>query len=201
MSICTTADSFSSSTLSVCESTIQLAFCTWSKKNSPKFFIYILHFCASTTVQKALSLLSGKFALSTALITSESLPTPDGSIIILLGEYSSYTFLSALEKSPTKEQQIQPEFISVIWIPASCKKPPSMPISPNSFSMSTSFSPLYASPINFLISVVLPAPKKPEKISIFVILSPFVFSFIYRKITVFKRILLFNCVKTPSCRP
>ena len=51
------------------------------------------------------------------------------------------TFLSALPKSPTSEQQMQPEFISVILMPASCRKPPSMPISPNSFSIRTSFWP------------------------------------------------------------
>ena len=55
-------------------------------------------------------------------------------------ENSSMTFLRALVKSPTRVQQMQPEFISVIWTPASCRKPPSMAISPNSFSMRTSFS-------------------------------------------------------------
>jgi len=50
-------------------------------------------------------------------------------------------------------------------------KPPSMPISPNSFSIRTIFSPLKASWISFLISVVLPAPKKPEKMSILVLFS------------------------------
>ena len=44
-------------------------------------------------------------------------------------------------KSPTRVQQMQPEFISVISTPASFRKPPSMAISPNSFSISTSFSP------------------------------------------------------------
>ena len=64
---------------------------------------------------------------------------------------------------------MQPEFISLICTPESLRKPPSMAISPNSFSISTIFSPVYASAISFLISVVLPAPRKPEKISIFVI--------------------------------
>ena len=36
---------------------------------------------------------------------------------------------------------MQPEFISVTSMPASFMKPPSTPISPNSFSMRTSFSP------------------------------------------------------------
>ena len=65
----------------------------------------------------------------------------DGSIRMRSGAYSATTFSSALPKSPTSEQQMQPEFISVMAMPASCKKPPSMPISPNSFSISTSFSP------------------------------------------------------------
>ena len=50
------------------------------------------------------------------------------------------TSFNAVPKSPTKEQQIHPEFISVTSTPASFKKPPSIPISPNSFSISTSFS-------------------------------------------------------------
>ena len=54
-----------------------------------------------------------------AFITSESLPTPEGSIITLSGEKSAITLPSATVKSPTSEQQIQPEFISVISIPAS----------------------------------------------------------------------------------
>jgi hypothetical protein len=36
---------------------------------------------------------------------------------------------------------MHPEDISEIWMPESFRKPPSMLISPNSFSMSTSFSP------------------------------------------------------------
>ena len=74
------------------------------------------------------------------------------------------------DRGPTKEQQIHPEFISVIWIPASFKKPPSMPTSPNSFSIRTIFSPVNASSIIFLIKVVFPAPKNPEIISIFVMI-------------------------------
>ncbi len=89
------------------------------------------------------------------------------------GLYFSRTSFKAVPKSPTKEQQIQPEFISVISIPASFKKPPSTPISPNSFSIRTSFSPANASFKSFLIRVVLPAPRKPDTISIFVISSHF----------------------------
>ena len=72
-------------------------------------------------------------------------------------------------KSPTSEQQIHPEFISRISIPASFKNPPSIPISPNSFSINTTCSPLYASERSFLIKVVFPAPRNPEIMSIFVI--------------------------------
>ena len=53
----------------------------------------------------------------------------------------SCTSFSALLKSPTSEQQMQPEDISLTCTPLSFKKPPSMEISPNSFSISTSFSP------------------------------------------------------------
>ena len=41
-----------------------------------------------------------------------------------------YDSFRAVPKSPTREQQIQPEFISRISIPASFRKPPSIPISP-----------------------------------------------------------------------
>ena len=85
---------------------------------------------------------ASSFTFSTAAITSDNLPTPDGSIIMRSGEYSSDTFLSASPKSPTSEQHIQPEFISLICTPASLRKPPSIPISPNSFSINTTFCPL-----------------------------------------------------------
>ena len=65
---------------------------------------------------------------------------------------------------------MQPEFISLISIPEFFKNPPSMPISPNSFSISTSFSFANASLRSFFINVVFPAPKNPETISIFVLL-------------------------------
>ena len=142
-------------------------------------------------MQNAFNFAFSSPADSTALITSDSFPTPDGSITIRSGAYSAATCLRALEKSPTSEQQIHPEFISVIFTPASCKKPPSIPISPNSFSIKTTFSPTYASLISFLISVVLPAPKKPEKISIFVI--GYLFTF-------YSFIPVFLSVKTPKCR-
>ena len=74
----------------------------------------------------------------------------------------SITSRRALPKSPTREQQMHPEFISEISTPASFRKPPSMPISPNSFSMRTIFSPFRASSRSFLMRVVFPAPKKPE---------------------------------------
>ena len=70
---------------------------------------------------------------------------------------------------------MQPEDISEISTPASLRKPPSTLISPNSFSISTSFSPWYASEISFLIRVVLPAPKKPDMISIFAMGDHFLF--------------------------
>ena len=41
-----------------------------------------------------------------------NLPTPEGSINILSGLYSSYTCFNALAKSPTSEQHMQPEFNS-----------------------------------------------------------------------------------------
>ena len=136
--------------------------------------MYILHFVASATVTKLFSSMSTSFSTPfTALITSDNLPTPDGSIKILSGVYFSKTSFNAVLKSPTKEQQIQPEFISVISTPASFKNPPSMPISPNSFSISIIFSPLKPSSSNFLIKVVFPAPKNPEIISIFVISTYF----------------------------
>ena len=141
-------------------------------KNSPKAFSYILYFVTSATVVKHF-ISSSLFDLTffTAPITSESFPTPDGSIITLSGEYFSSTSPSARLKSPTRVQHMQPEFISVICMPESLRKPPSIPISPNSFSMSTTFSPLNASEISFFIRVVFPAPRNPEIIFIFVIKS------------------------------
>ena len=81
----------------------------------------------------------------------------------------SSTSWRALPKSPTREQQMQPEDISEISMPASFRKPPSTLISPNSFSISTSFSPWYASASSFLMRVVLPAPRNPDTMSIFAI--------------------------------
>ncbi len=97
---------------------------------------------------------------------------------ILSGWYFSTTSLRDAPKSPTREQQIQPEFISRISIPASFRKPPSIPISPNSFSIRTTCSSFKASFKSFLISVVFPAPRKPEIISIFDILFRSFFIFL-----------------------
>ena len=130
-----------------------------------------MHFLASTTATALFKWTpSEAVAPSTALITSESLPTPEGSIRILSGEYLERTSFKDAEKSPTSEQQIHPEFISVISIPDSFRNPPSIPISPNSFSISTTCSFPKASFKSFLIRVVFPAPRKPETMSIFVII-------------------------------
>ena len=119
------------------------AYSIWLLKNSPKFFIYILHLVTSTSVVKLFSFMSTESSTFwTALITSESFPTPEGSMMILSGLYFPITSFKASPKSPTREQQIQPEFISRISIPASFKNPPSIPISPNSFSIRTTCSPL-----------------------------------------------------------
>ena len=110
-------------------------------------------------------------ASSTTLRMSLSLPTPEGSIRMRSGWYVSISSARALEKSPTSVQQMQPEFSSVTWMPESFMKPPSMPTSPYSFSSRTTFSPSKAPPRSFLISVVLPAPRKPEIMLTFVILN------------------------------
>ena len=165
---------FAVSVISVRLSTTVPAFSIWLLKNSPKFFIYILHFAASTMVTALFNATSISADTSiTAFITSESLPTPDGSMMIRSGLYLVSTSDKDFPKSPTKEQQIQPEFISRISIPESFKNPPSIPISPNSFSMRTTCSPEIASCKSFLIKVVFPAPRKPEIISIFVIVCSF----------------------------
>ena len=43
----------------------------------------------------------------------------EGSMRMRSGWYSSMTWWRAFEKSPTSEQQMQPEFISLIWMPES----------------------------------------------------------------------------------
>jgi hypothetical protein len=150
--------------------TTVVAYSIWLLKNSPNAFICLLAFNAFTTVISPFNLTSSSFSTSmTDFITSDNLPTPDGSIKIRSGWNFSMTSCKFLPKSPTKEQQMHPEFISVISIPASFKNPPSMPTSPNSFSIRTIFSPLKTSSIIFLINVVFPAPRKPDIISIFVI--------------------------------
>ena len=78
---------------------------------------------------------------------------------------------------------MHPLFISVISTPASFKNPPSIPISPNSFSISTTCSPCHASLSSCWISVVFPAPRNPEMIVTFVISDhPFPFSHYYSTI-------------------
>ena len=162
---------FSSETFCVLLKITVPACSIWLLKNSPKFFIYTLTLDASATVEALLRTISFSMWRSlTALITSESLPTPEGSIIILSGWYLSTTSLREVPKSPTSEQQMHPEFISLISTPESLRNPPSIPISPNSFSIRTTCSPFKASFKSLLIRVVLPAPKKPEIISTLVIL-------------------------------
>ena len=159
------------SVMSVRLSTMVPAFSIWLLKNSPKFFMYILHFAASTMVTALFSSTSISADTSmTAFITSDSLPTPDGSMMMRSGLYCVRTSARDVPKSPTREQQMQPEFISRISMPESFRKPPSIPISPNSFSIRTTCSPAMASSRSFLMNVVLPAPRNPEIISIFVIL-------------------------------
>ena len=82
---------------------------------------------------------------------------------------------SDFSKLPTSEQQMQPELISLIFIPLSFKKAPSIPISPNSFSIKATFSFVKQEENNFLIRVVFPAPKNPEIISTLTISTPFNF--------------------------
>ena len=133
--------------------------------------MYILIFFASATVVRLFTFISQSEATSsTARHTSESFPTPEGSIRIRSGANCSITFFRASPKSPTREQQMHPEFISVMLIPASFRKPPSIPISPNSFSIRTIFCPANTSSISLRISVVFPAPRNPEIISILVIM-------------------------------
>ena len=60
---------------------------TWLLKNSPKFFIYTLALVASTTVTKLCRCRAGVVFCtpSTAAITSDSLPTPEGSMMMRSG--------------------------------------------------------------------------------------------------------------------
>ena len=155
--------------ISVLERTMVVANWTWLLKNSPKFFMYSLHFFASTTVTAELFSTSRSASTSaTAFMTSESFPTPLGSMMIRSGLYFVRISCRELAKSPTREQQMHPEFISRISIPESFRNPPSMPISPNSFSIRTTCSPATASFRSLRINVVFPAPRKPEIMSTFV---------------------------------
>ena len=133
------SNTLASGVLSTLEIRIVVASLTWSLKNSPKLRIYSFPLAASTTVT---SILGVKPALAIIFLISDNFPTPDGSIITLSGLYSLITSVRAFVKSPTSVQQIQPELISLISNPASFKKPESTPISPNSFSIKTTFSPL-----------------------------------------------------------
>ena len=78
----TTASSFSWLMPCVRLSRIVPAYSIWLRKNSPKFLTYMRHLPASATVTKLPISASGmSFSTpSTARITSESLPTPLGSI-------------------------------------------------------------------------------------------------------------------------
>ena len=185
--ISTACSTLSAGAISVRLNTMVPAFSIWLLKNSPKFFRYILHFCASTMVTALFKVTSISDATSiTAFMTSDNFPTPDGSMITRSGWYFVKTSSRDWPKSPTREQQIQPEFISRISIPASFKNPPSIPISPNSFSIRTTCSPAMASCSSFLIKVVLPAPRKPEIISILVIWKiPLFFPEFYMKLHLF----------------
>ena len=152
---------------------------TWSRKNSPKFFMCMRHLPASTMVAQPEISISGCAALhfSTAFTISLSLPTPLGSMIRRSGLYFSISSSTAFWKSPTRVQQMQPEFSSSTMTPLSLRKEPSTPTSPYSFSSRMIFSPFIASlPSSFLIRVVLPAPRKPE---IMLILTMFISPFRY----------------------
>lgn len=85
-SIFTAASTFSVSALSVRLRMMVPALFTWFSKNSPKFLRYILHFITSTTVVAEFRATPASFSTpSTALMTSESLPTPDGSMMMRSG--------------------------------------------------------------------------------------------------------------------
>ncbi len=81
----TASDTFASESWPVRLKMMQWADSIWSLKNSPKFFMYILHFDASTTVVRPPSSSSSEPVAITAAATSESLPTPEGSITIRSG--------------------------------------------------------------------------------------------------------------------
>ena len=68
--------------------------------------MYILHFAASTMVTALFSSTSISADTSmTAFITSDSLPTPDGSMMMRSGLYCVRTSARDVPKSPTREQQ------------------------------------------------------------------------------------------------
>ena len=96
-----------------------------------------------------------------------SIATPVGSIT----KYSGLTVFAIVSteaaKSPFTEQQIQPSVNSHIFtLVDSLRTSPSTPEVPYSFSkIAISFFVCFASS---LINVVLPAPRKPDIISIFI---------------------------------
>ena len=78
----TAASSFAWLIFWVRESRMVPAYSIWLRKNSPKFLMYIRHFIASATVTK-LPICASSMSFSTpstARMTSDSLPTPDGSM-------------------------------------------------------------------------------------------------------------------------
>ncbi len=97
-----------------------------------------------------------------------SFAIPVGSTIIRSGAYSFIISKMPAGNSLELLQQIQPACMGFTVRPSILSVSSSMLILPNSFSRITIFSPGYTPSINFLIKVVLPAPKKPDMISILV---------------------------------
>lgn len=143
------------------------AYWIWLSKNSPKFFIYILHFCINNSciaVQFNVNLvLNTLYSLDNVRKLTNSWWLDQDPV----GLYLVTTSFRDVPKSPTREQQIQPEFISLISIPASFKNPPSIPISPNSFSINTTCCPLNASCNSFLIRSFYLHPKTGNNINLY----------------------------------
>ena len=90
---------------------------TWSLKNSPKFFMYILHLVASTTAVVLLSARSlGSHARCTARINVAQLANAGGLDEDAVGvrTWASTCLQRIPQNRPLRLQQMQPEFISVI---------------------------------------------------------------------------------------
>ena len=94
-------------------------------------------------------------------------------MISLSGANRSTTSRIDFSKSPARLQQMHPEFISRTSTPAPPSRAPSIPISPNSFSMIAIFSPARLSASSLRISVVFPAPRNPEMMSTLVGMARF----------------------------